>query len=46
MSNSNYLIKINLCKNLFSLERFAAFGDPKIELLAKFVMELLKWSFL
>ena len=44
-------IEINLCKNLFSLERFCSFCKPcygltKIELLAKFVMGLLRWSFL
>ena len=49
--NSNYLTETNLCKNLFSLQIICSFCKPcygltKIELLAKFVMGLLRWSFL
>ena len=50
MSNSNYLSEINLCKNLFSLERFCSFCKPcnglnKIEILEKLVMDLQDGAF-
>ena len=49
--NFNCLTEINLCKHLVSLERFCSFsksfnGLNKTELLAKFVMRLLRWRFL